>query len=78
MPIGQHDPRILIGTRVIAIKRSPNINNRGYDIGDIGVVADIPIHGYADVNWENGHRRWNTCLKNVNIISSDPADQLFN
>jgi hypothetical protein len=78
MPIDQNDPRLLVGAKVIATKRSPNPNNPGYEVGNIGVVADIPIHGYADINWENGHKRWNTCLENVNILSSDPTDQLFN
>jgi hypothetical protein len=77
MPIDQNDPHLFIGARVIAIKRSSNPNNPGYDVGDRGVIADIPIHGYADINWENGHMRWNTCLENVNFLSSDPADQLF-
>jgi hypothetical protein len=78
MPIDRNDPRLLIGTKVIATKRSLYIIDYGYDIGDIGVVADTPSYLYVDVNWENGHRHCNTRLKNIDFLSSDPADQLFN
>jgi hypothetical protein len=78
MPIDQHDPRLLIGARVVATKRSPNPNNPGYDVGDMGVVASRPSYGCVDVSWENGRMRWNTLLENINFLSSDPADQLFN
>jgi hypothetical protein len=77
MPIDQNDPRLLIGTKVIATKRSPNLNNPGYDVGDIGVVVDTPSDDWVDVNWENGHRRWVTRLENINFLSSDPTYQLF-
>jgi hypothetical protein len=78
MPIDRNDPRLIVGARVIAIKRSPNVNNPGYDVGDIGVIAGRPSYSSVDVNWENGHRRWNTFLENIDFLSSDPADQLFN
>jgi hypothetical protein len=77
MPIDQNDPRLLVGARVIAIKRSPNPNNPSYDTGDIGVVADAPDYNLVDVNWENGQRRWSTLLENIDFLSSDPAYQLF-
>lgn len=77
MPIDQNDSRLFIGAKVIATKRSPNPHNPGYDTGDIGVVADTPSWGCVDINWDNGHRGWSTRLKNINFLSSDPADQLF-
>jgi hypothetical protein len=77
MPIDQNDPRLIIGAKVIATKRSPNINNRSYDVGDIGVVAGAPVYGCVDVNWKNRRMRWNTRLENINFLSSDPAYQLF-
>jgi hypothetical protein len=77
MPIDQNDPRLIIGAKVIAIKRSPNPNNPGYDTADMGIVAGRPSYGCVDVNWENGRMRWNTLLENIDFLSSNPAYQLF-
>jgi hypothetical protein len=77
MPIDQNDPRLIVGAKVIATKRSPNPNNPGYDTGGIGVVAGTPFDDCVYVNWENGRMRWNTLLENINFLSSDAADQLF-
>jgi hypothetical protein len=77
MPIDQNDPRLLVGASVIATKRSPNINNRGYDVGDIGVVTGTPFNGCVYVNWKNGRMGWNTFFENIDFLSSDPAYQLF-
>jgi hypothetical protein len=78
MSIDRNDPRLIVGARVIAIKRSPNLNNPGYEVGDMGVVAGTSFHDCVYINWENGRMRWNTRLKNIDFLSSDPADQLFN
>ena len=89
MPIKKDDPRLQIGTRVIASRTS---DTYAYFKGDTGTVVSSPTKvsaGYiAKIKWdegtegaafcrEMGYEQYGCYLHNLDFLSTNPADALF-